>query len=473
MRTPNITARFLALLHSAAWGLLLALPASVDAQAPEQGSTCSNGVIDALEVCDDGNLVDDDGCDANCLPSGVATLGLGDGTVCAVTHAGQAKCWGRNDAGQLGQGDDEAVGDDEIPAEVGFIEIGGRVREIRTNGTQTYALMDTGVVRAWGGNDAFDLGLMHSEPLGDDETPSDASVSVDLLLDGYAVGLAVGADFACALLEDGAVQCWGANEHGQLGYGHTQRIGDDEPPADAGTVALGGPAVALTAGAHHACALLDDGSVRCWGANDTGQLGLGHTESIGDDETPDGQDPVAVGGTVVELTAGAGHTCARLEDGAVRCWGANEHGQLGQGNTHTIGDDELPESLPDVLLGGVATSVVAGARHTCALVEGGRVHCWGDGQLGQLGLGTDETIGDDETPELAGLVALGDASVSALMLGPTTSSACALFDDDALRCWGDNDAGQLGYGHTEPVGNTAQSRPGALHKVVVVDDSPI
>ena len=398
----------------------------------------------------------------------VTMMSVGDGTTCAAFDDGRAKCWGHNDRGQLGRGDDTWIGDEQVPGDAEPIEVGGFVEEIRSNGRQTYVRLDTGVVRAWGIGDAHALGLQHTETIGDDETPAQASVAVDLELGGPAVSLALGDDFACALLVTGAVQCWGSNDVGQLGLGHTQRIGDDESPANAGSVGLGAPAVSLVAGAHHACAVLEGGTVRCWGLNDSGQLGYGHTQDIGDDEQPWSQAPVDVGGAVVELAAGERHTCARLDTGGVRCWGSNHDGQLGRGTPETVGDDEVPASRLELTIGGAVASLAAGARHTCAVMQGGGLRCWGEGLEGQLGYGNSDCIGDDETPLLAGEVDVGDLGVAQLFIGPTASSTCVQRDDGAVRCWGLNDVGQLGYGDTASRGDSPATTPGRISDVVVV-----
>jgi alpha-tubulin suppressor-like RCC1 family protein len=135
--------------------------------------------------------------------------------------------------------------------------------------------------------------------------------------------------------------------------------GDDETPVEAaaagfgGDVDVGGPVIQIAAGDIHTCALLATGKVRCWGGNDDGLLGYGHTLDLGDDETPAeaaagvGGD-VDVGGPAVQLAAGGNHTCALLATGAVRCWGFGFRGQLGYGDQSTIGDDETPASVGDV-----------------------------------------------------------------------------------------------------------------------------
>ncbi len=107
---------------------------------------------------------------------------------------------------------------------------------------------------------------------------------------------------------------------------------------------------------------------------------------------------------MIDIAAGSNHTCVRRRDGRVQCWGAGASGQLGYGHSSNIGDDETPTVAGDVLLGGAATAITAGAAHTCALFESGQVMCWGSAVNGQLGHGSQENIGDNETPASAGFV---------------------------------------------------------------------
>jgi hypothetical protein len=158
------------------------------------------------------------------------------------------------------------------------------------------------------------------------------------------------------------VRCWGAGGFGRLGYGNTNNIGDTETPGSVGPVFLGAGrrAVAISAGHYHTCALLDTGAVRCWGYGTSGQLGYGNMDSIGDDETPGSVGPVFLGAgrRAVAISAGDSHTCALLDTGAVRCWGVGFSGQLGYGNTDWIGDDETPGSVGPVDLGGLVARKV-------------------------------------------------------------------------------------------------------------------
>jgi alpha-tubulin suppressor-like RCC1 family protein len=252
------------------------------------------------------------------------------------------------------------------------------------------------------------------------------------------------------LLETGAARCWGMGASGQLGYGNAWNIGDNEMPSSAGNISVGGTVVQIAAGGAHTCALLDRGAVRCWGWGAWGQLGYGGMESIGDDELPSSAGDVPVGGTVAQIAAGELHTCALLATGSVRCWGYAEYGRLGYGNTRPIGDDELPSSAGNVPVGGTVVQIAAGDFHTCALLDTGAVRCWGRGEAGRLGRGDTEGIGDDEPPSDAGDVSVGGRVVQIAAGGDHT---CALLASGSVRCWGLGTDGQLGYRDTENIGD--------------------
>jgi alpha-tubulin suppressor-like RCC1 family protein len=217
------------------------------------------------------------------------------------------------------------------------------------------------------------------------------------------VQISAGFYHTCALLSGGTVRCWGYNDFGQLGYGHILAIGDNEHPSTVGTVSLGATALHLSAGAYHTCALLSTGGIRCWGANGNGQLGYGHTNHIGDNELPTAMNEVGGFTNVLQVAAGGNHTCALLSTGGIRCWGYNLNGQLGLGNTST----QLAPPSTHVGLGGMtAYHLTAGGNHTCALLHTGKVSCWGLNGNGQLGYGHTNAIGDNELPVAAGSVRL-------------------------------------------------------------------
>jgi hypothetical protein len=285
---------------------------------------------------------------------------------------------------------------------------------VTAGGEHTCAILDTRALRCWGSGSHGRTGHVNTNHVGDDETPGSVP-PVDLGTGRTAVAVSAGKYHTCAILDDGSVRCFGFASSGQLGYGNVNDIGDNETPGSAGPVDLGvgRTAVALAAGDEHTCALLDNGDVRCWGHAAFGELGYGNTDPIGDDETPGSVGPVdlGTGRTAVAIAAGAAHTCAVLDDGSVRCWGINGpgSGQLGYGNPDIVGDDETPGSVGPVNLGAgrTAVAIAPGQSQTCALLDTGRVRCWGWSEYGSLGYGNTTSIGDDETPDVAGPVAAG------------------------------------------------------------------
>ena len=228
--------------------------------------------------------------------------------------------------------------------------------------------------------------LQHIDPppreAGIDAMSDDAT---DVLLPpGAIVAAGAGTAHTCAVA-GGFVRCWGFGTLGRLGYADSESIGDDELPSDAGNVDVGGAVVEIGAGDAHTCVRLGNGTIRCWGAAGSGQLGTGTTNTVGDTETPASIDNIAVGGTASALAVGSQHTCVITGEG-VRCWGHAGTGQLGYGNLNNIGDTEAPNSVGTVMIGNtVATAIAAGGNHTCIITAGERVMCWGYGGSGQLG----------------------------------------------------------------------------------------
>ena len=192
--------------------------------------------------------------------------------------------------------------------------------------------------------------------------------------------LRAGAEHTCALMSNGTVRCWGRSNYGQLGYGNSFTVGATAAtlPYTAGDVPVVGTVTKLALGQNHTCALLNSGFVRCWGYNNYGQLGLNTKENVGTGEAISSFGYVNLGGIATQLAAGNNHTCALLDTGKVRCWGLNSNGQLGINGTQNIGDDEPAWSGLDVQVGGTVKDIVAGGNHTCALT--------GHGQGALLGL---------------------------------------------------------------------------------------
>ncbi|QQR91444.1 MAG: hypothetical protein IPJ88_06870 [Myxococcales bacterium] len=407
-----------------------------------QVATCSDSIQNQDETGVDCGGVS---CPA-CGGPTITQLVSGSGHVCVLLSSGNVRCWGQGLSGRLGYGNLNNIGDDETPASAGDVDVGGTVIQITAGGAHTCALLDTGNVRCWGYAAQGQLGYANSQDIGDNELPASAG---DVNVGGTVVQISAGRFHTCARLDTGAVRCWGEGNFGQLGYGNTARIGDNETPASAGDVDVGGTVSEISAGSSNTCARLSTGTVRCWGYGASGSLGYGNTNNIGDNETPAFAGDVTVGTTVSQVVVGQ-YTCVVTSSNSVRCWGASGLGQLGYPGATLIGDDETPASVGDVTVGSSVTEVRAGLYHTCAVTTTGTVRCWGRGNVGQLGYGNTNNIGDDETPASAGDVNVG-GTVTQVAVGGLSS--CVLLDTGNVRCWGDGSLGTLGYGNTNTLGD--------------------
>ena len=400
---------------------------------------------------------------------GVTETATGGSHTCALFDTGTVRCWGLNGNGQLGIGNAQTIGDNENPGAGGPVDLGGHSAvEIATGEAHSCALLDDGSVRCWGKGASGQLGYGNTADIGDNEAVG--SVSPVNFGTETAVAIAAGANHSCALMANGTVRCWGAGASGQLGYGNTFNIGDDETPSAVLPIVLGRSAVAISAGGSHTCARLDDGSLRCWGLGTSGRLGYGNTNAIGDNETPASVGVVSAGRSTVSLATGGSHTCARLDDSTLRCWGLGTSGRLGYSNTTTIGDNEVPSSIGTVNVGAGVSSVASGGSHTCARLVYGMVRCWGLNSSGQLGYANTTAIGDNEAPILAGPVDLG-AGRTAVRVSTGTSHSCAVLDNGRVLCWGLNSSGQLGYGNTITIGD--DETPGSVSPLDFDDDPPV
>lgn len=413
---------------------------------------CVNAPGDFSCQCDAGFV--GDGTTCNDAAERAIRVEAGGAHTCALFDNNMVRCWGWGIYGELGHGDTEDIGVDNEPASSPYVQLGSTAKALSLGVTHTCAILQDDTLRCWGRNFYGPLGLGHTNDIGDTEIPS----SSELALGGMRVAqVAGGGEHTCALDFDGDVYCWGLSVDGQTGYGTTSPLGDDEDPLSAGAVELLSTATQVVTGRDHSCALLDDGTVQCWGRGEHSPTGYGHTESIGDDELPIDAGVVDIGGSVQQLAAGWYHTCALLDDASVRCWGYGNLGALGYANRESIGDDELPLDAGSVDVGGPVRQLVAGTYHTCALLENGNVRCWGYGGDGQLGYGNTNTIGDNEHPFEAGDIDVG-GHVTQITAG--SFHTCALLDGGTVRCWGSREHGQLCYQGTENVGD--DERPAAM-----------
>ncbi|MCC6621336.1 MAG: hypothetical protein IT385_08775 [Deltaproteobacteria bacterium] len=421
-----------------------------DGDACTHSDDCSNGTCSGTSVvcdlgpCDESTAcVAIEGCvavprtlDSACLLTsgeggfcrgrdcGDKRLSLGDEHTCLVLPDSRLRCWGSGGGGVLGTGNQARIGDDEHPADA-ELSLGGRqIKEVAASGFTTCALSPEGQVTCFGDGSLGQLGYGPTLSVyGQVEIPS-RTVS----LSRPAIHIASGGTHVCVLLDNGRVQCWGAGAWGKLGYGNSYQVSD---PAEAGLVEVGESAKAISAGPLTTCVLTVAGAVRCWGFNRDGQLGLGHTEDVGDDELPMEANAVELDMPQTAIAMSAKTTCALDVVGGVTCWG----GSPGYGSSDRIGDDELPGASGYVEIPEPVRQIAAGSDMICAVSEGDRLFCWGTGSYGGSGVAKTGVLVPTEL-DLS-------SPVRSVFVGGW--HACAVDVTGAIRCWGSNFGGELGY----------------------------
>jgi len=233
--------------------------------------------------------------------------------------------------------------------------------------------------------------------------------------------LSSGGLHTCAILDNGEVKCWGYGGNGQLGNGGTT---SQSTPTLTSSLGVGRTAVAISSGGSHTCAILDNGSVSCWGKGDLGQLGNG---GLSQQNTPTLTSNLGPGRTAVAISSGSSHTCVILDNGAVSCWGEGGSGQLGNGGLTNQLTPTLTSSLGT---GRTAVAISSGGSHTCAILDNGDVSCWGLGNYGQLGNGS---TSQQNSPTLTSSLGTGRIAVA---LSSGNYHTCAILDSGGVSCWG-------------------------------------
>ena len=408
-----------------------------------------------------------------------------DDHICAILDNNSLKCWGYNRYGQLGDGTNS---DKSSPATV-YLGDGRTAKAVSTGDSHTCAILDDNSLKCWGWSLAIGSSGDQNTPvtinLGDGRTAKAVStgnshtcaildddslkcwgsgyrgsspVAINLGSNRTSKAVAAGSSYACAILDNNDLKCWGDNDYGQLGDGASEER-NSPVSVDLGT---GRTAKAVAAGNDHTCAILDDGSLKCWGKVDNGRLGNG----INDDT----HEPTSIGlgasRTVQMVDAGKKHTCAVLDDGSLKCWGENRWGQLGDGT-------RIERHIPTTVnLGNnrIAQSVSSGDTNTCAILDDDSVKCWGlsyGNGLSSISLGASRTAEIISAGDRYTCALLDDDSVkcwsgsrsnpvsidlgsdhTAQDVGVGKGYACAILENSSVKCWGDNLFGQLGDGST-------------------------
>lgn len=479
----------------------------------------------ATGTANDSNIAD---VQVDCINQVKDIFALVASTCAIVSSQGQdkLKCWGNNSSGKLGLGHREQTGDgiDEFfqpVAEMGdnlpFIELSQaeHVIQVSAGSEHSCALLSNQRVKCWGKNDYGQIGQgANPDDIGDD--PAEVSAALDyidlgtrtILIGGNpqqvpdtTSQITSGLYHNCALMTDGRVKCWGRNIDGELGLdtGTSYAVGDqdNEMGDNLATVNLGTDsngqaytAQRIAAGGNHTCALLNNSAVKCWGNNSLGQLGLGDLLDRADDANEMGNalpfinlgrhienvggSPQLVPNKAIAIATGLAHSCALLENQSVKCWGWNVNGQLGQDDYFTRGDGLADDGITpqqdmgDALLavdlgtGRSAIQISTGELHTCVVLDNDQVKCWGLNTFGQLGLNEHTVFGDGlDTDLITPNSEMGDRlpivnisqqhSIRKITAGDRHT--CALLDSNEIKCWGNNDEGQLGLDDRETRGD--------------------
>ena len=329
---------------------------------------------------------------------GVVAISEGQRHLCALGRGGTIRCWGAHYFGELGSGPDrhELGLGERAGNQPGHERVAGIVGAVAVaSGTDfSCAIVSHGGVRCWG--------LNFVGQVGDGSRLNARFVPVPVTGLAHATAIAAGENHACAVVSDGSVACWGGNEVGQLGDG--TQVDRSTPVVVSGIHG----ATDVAAGTGFSCATVRGGAVRCWGVNAFGQLG--------DNTTQDRVQPVTVTGisTATRLAAGMDFACALLGDGVVRCWGANDAGQLGD-LVRVI--RRTPVEVPGFTH---AADLAAGGSRACAIVAGGAVSCWGAGHRAP--------------PERRGPVEVAGV-IGATALATRDHQSCAVVAGGAISCW--------------------------------------
>jgi alpha-tubulin suppressor-like RCC1 family protein len=262
----------------------------------------------------------------------------------------------------------------------------------------------------------------------------------------------VGQAHSCAVVSDGTIRCWGSSAYGRLG----PEITDDKFKPFA--IPDQTNAAAVATGWGHTCVLARDGKVSCWGANFNGNLGC--TDSMLT-MTPTRCTPFDAGMGVTQVAAGGEQSCARLATGRIKCWGRNDWGQAGN-------DSFESQYTPSYVVGiSDAIAIAGGTWQTCTVLGNGSVFCFGDNEQGILGAGDQE---GDRIGHPVPMFGIDGLKAKAIGVDVSETSSCVVLDDHSLRCSGDNSYGELGDGQTKSSSVPVLAQPSLKAQAVAVGD---
>jgi alpha-tubulin suppressor-like RCC1 family protein len=347
-------------------------------------------------------------------------LSAGAASTCAVYPNGLVYCWGSNKSKQLGIGSARFT---YAPRPTPVKSLGGTPVGVSVGVDSACSILTIGAIQCWGHNGSGALGAAHAGHNADDAQTASALIGAWASPSNQSTG----GDHSCYRDNNKTVKCLGGNAYGQLGNGSATNSSTPVQTAIITGANNATSAAQVVTGSHHSCARLENRNVKCWGVNNYRQLG---TPAL---TVPNLATPVDVpdlANDVIQLASRADHTCAIRSNNDAYCWGADSFGQLGDGTIAPY------KGVVKVALTTDVREISTGTAHTCALVKGGGVRCWGSNNFGQLGNGT--TTSSSKPVSVVGL----PRPATEVTAGGEHS--CAKLDTGEIRCWGRNSSGQLG-----------------------------
>jgi alpha-tubulin suppressor-like RCC1 family protein len=383
------------------------------------------------------------------------SLFANDSLMCAKGASGETACWGSRLVADIQSPDEhwESVGSSTPWLEPDYTTGPHVVEQVLGQMHECHRYADGSV--ACSGRD-------QEGQLGNGEPREDSDAPVLVPLPEPAVDLEAALDATCAILESGALACWGANSHILLGTVPSpsgyERVASDGSTSPRLITGIAGPVRALSLSGNAACLIVESGEVQCAGYNGHGTVGLPSWE-IGD--VVGLMQVTNLPGPAVAITTSVGHACAAFEQGGVTCWG-------GDRSSEALGAGSWDPGSRRMHVLGFSSPVVAlrsADRSTCALTTTGRVVCWGTIEFERT------TSGEYGSPMSPAAVP-GLLDHEALALQMTSSAACLRTRDDGVRCWGDASLGQLGDGRAFEPRRISGIWPGSPSFYAVDLDSP-
>jgi alpha-tubulin suppressor-like RCC1 family protein len=409
----------------------------------------------------------------------VIQVAIGGNHTCVLLTNRDVRCWGFNFSGQLGLGNTNSIGNDEAPNSVPPIQFptGFRVESITAGQAHNCALSEQGKVICWGNNQFGQLG--YGDTLnrgGTPQTQPNSLTPIDLgsgFDNVQSITSGSSASHTCAVSQSQSflIKCWGVNSQGQLGQDREANTNIGDNPNELAQIApiflqmytitdVGGysPVKQIVVGEFQTCALLVKNTLHCWGGNN-----LNFSDPpIHPQLFPRPTDQQMPSRNVIpipdarKITSGSAHKCILINT-SIRCWGRNFNGELGNSALPLAAEDNrVPDPTFPVTID-ASTQISSGSNHNCAsqgLLDI-TIRCWGLNNNGQLGYGHTITIGDNEPVSSAGTVKVNtditQGGITKIFSGG--SHNCVIFESGNIKCWGRNDVGQLGYGHNIAIGD--------------------